>query len=36
VIDLIVDEEALATALTLSAARAAGFAAQAAAAGDPP
>jgi acetolactate synthase-1/2/3 large subunit len=36
VIDLIVDEEALATALTLSGARAAGFAAQAAAAGDPP
>ncbi len=36
VIDLIVDEEALATALTLSAARAAGFAVQAAAAGDPP
>ena len=36
VIDLIVDEEALATSLTLSAARAAGLAAQAAAAGDPP
>lgn len=36
VIDLVVDDEALATALTLSAARAAGFAAQAAGAGDPP